>query len=261
MKIILTMAGKYSRFTNAGINIPKYLLPWGKHTILTEIIELLTVKSPGYYNLGDHRPYTASDIYLVANGSDSLYLPHVAQTMKACGIPNKNLLITEFDTTGQCETAYYGITRAGIDGSPVIIMNIDTILKDRSIRRMHDWLAGGVCAYLCDGYIDVFRSNNQDYSYVLLKDDEVSLPRKKECFVAGVHEKVVVSELATSGMYGFSSDKLFCDMYSGQIYITEMYEQIIKSGKNVVCGPLLPGDSTIVLGTPEEYFAMSAKIV
>ena len=38
MNLILTMAGRYSRFVNEGYRIPKYLLPWGNKPILSEIL-------------------------------------------------------------------------------------------------------------------------------------------------------------------------------------------------------------------------------
>ena len=41
MNLILTMAGRYSRFINEGYKIPKYLLPWGKRSILSEILSIM----------------------------------------------------------------------------------------------------------------------------------------------------------------------------------------------------------------------------
>ena len=52
MNLILTMCGKYSRFTTEGYKIPKFLLPWGNHCILSEILQQMK----GF-----------SDIYLIAN--------------------------------------------------------------------------------------------------------------------------------------------------------------------------------------------------
>ena len=49
MNLILTMAGKYSRFVNEGYKIPKYLLPWSNHTILSEILFNITKKEK--YNI------------------------------------------------------------------------------------------------------------------------------------------------------------------------------------------------------------------
>lgn len=38
MDLFLTMAGEYSRFKNEGYQIPKFLLPWGHRTILSELL-------------------------------------------------------------------------------------------------------------------------------------------------------------------------------------------------------------------------------
>ena len=48
MNLILTMAGKYSRFKNEGFRLPKFLLPWGDKSILSEI---LSEMSPHFNNV------------------------------------------------------------------------------------------------------------------------------------------------------------------------------------------------------------------
>ena len=55
MNLIITMAGRYSRFVDEGYKMPKYLLPWGDKSILNEII----------LELNKHSDF--DNIYLIAN--------------------------------------------------------------------------------------------------------------------------------------------------------------------------------------------------
>jgi CTP:molybdopterin cytidylyltransferase MocA len=61
--IILTMAGKYSRFRLFGSKIPKYLLPLGRGTMLSEVIRHLKQSA------------RESKIYLITNRNDQMFFP------------------------------------------------------------------------------------------------------------------------------------------------------------------------------------------
>ena len=59
--LIICMAGLNTRFHNVGFDIPKYLLPWGKNTIIYEI--LYQIK----------KNYTFSNYLLIANKRDQSF--------------------------------------------------------------------------------------------------------------------------------------------------------------------------------------------
>ena len=76
------MAGKYSRFKNEGYRLPKYLLPWGNRSILSEI--LLTM----------HKHF--KDVYLIMNKNDNDYKVHIKNIMKEYNINLNNPISSYF---------------------------------------------------------------------------------------------------------------------------------------------------------------------
>jgi len=229
MNLIMTMAGKYSRFINEGYRLPKYLLPWGDKSILSEIITVLNINN------------NFDNIYLIANKCDEVYMPHVRKIIESIGIPHENLFLVS-DTKGQAETAHHAITeicnRFGELKGNIVFHNIDTILYNRDIEKISDSLASS------DGYIDVFESNNHAYSYVLSEDDKVR----------SIAEKIVISNSATSGMYAFSNMDEFCKFYNEDvIYISDIYKNMIENHAEIAISRLHSEEDTIVLGVPSDY--------
>ena len=229
MNLILTMAGRYTRFINEGYRIPKYLLPWGDHSILSEIVRELT-KAGEFTN-----------IYLVANKRDVIYMPHVRRILKSLDIPEDNLFLIS-DTSGQTETAYQGIQsiqdKFGEMVGPIIFHNIDTILYNRSFENLPRLLEE------YDGFVDIFESSNHNYSYVLIKDEIIDT----------IAEKIVISDKASSGLYGFPSTQKFLEYYSQEeLYMSNLYQKMIKNGARITVSEMHTEQDTVVLGTPSEY--------
>jgi len=231
MNLILTMAGKYTRFVNEGYKLPKYLLPWGRKSIISEIIN----------NINNE----FKNIYLIANKRDEIYMPHLHDILKDLDIPRKNLFLVP-DTEGQSETAKVGIDCiiedfSSLDG-PICFHNIDTILYNRDLsyitRKLED----------CDGLIDIFLSSNRNYSYVFLEDERV----------VSIVEKVVISNYATSGFYVFKNIDMFLNYYSDKtLYISDIYQKMIDDGLDIRATNLHHEKDTIVLGSPSEYLSSS----
>lgn len=229
MNLILTMAGRYMRFISEGYKIPKYLLPWGNKPILSEIIHELT--KTGHF----------SNVYLITNKRDEMFLPHVRSVLKAYGIAVENIFSIE-DTSGQAETAYRGlqeIQKMGDITGSIVYHNIDTILYGRDYKAIKEALTKN------DGYLDVFRSNNHGYSYVMVNDQGIA---------ETIAEKIVISDMATSGLYGFSSADKFLEHYSeSELYISNLYKKMIDCGARIAVGKLFTEKDTVVLGTPTSY--------
>jgi len=234
MILILTMAGQYQRFKDAGFNIPKYLLPWGARTVLSKILsELIT---SGEIRL----------IFLVCNFRDEAFMPHVRAVMTELGVDRKNLLMVE-DTKGQAETAMLGILEAvkiaANHAESVVVHNIDTILLRRDNAEVLKSLK------LAHAYVDVFRANSHNYSYVLTDGDDT---------IIEIAEKIVLSTMATSGLYAFRDAKTFLDYYqSSDVFISDVLQRMISGDLRVVKGPVHAESDTIVLGTPAEYMNAS----
>jgi hypothetical protein len=229
MNLILTMAGRYTRFIDEGYRIPKYLLPWGAGSILEEIV--MQLKNCN----------SLSNIYLTANKRDEIYMPHVRRILKAMDIPIGNLFLIP-DTSGQAETAFQSIINIqktfGRISGPIIFHNIDTILYGRDLSRL------GLDLEQSHGYIDIFRSSNHNYSYVLTQDGAVK----------SIAERVLISNNATSGLYAFSDAEKFLECYSGsELYISDLYTKMLGLGMKVKASRLHSEKDTVVLGTPSEY--------
>lgn len=231
MNLILTMAGKYSRFRDEGYKLPKYLLPWGNKSILSEILFQFLESS-----VFDHT-------FLIANKSDSDFFGHVRKIMAHYHIDKKNLILIS-DTIGQAQTAFLGLSEIQkfhkLQG-PIVFHNIDTILYHRDLQEIKKSLSN------YDGHIDVFKSNNHNYSYVLTSNNLVEV----------ISEKVLISDLATSGLYGFSSYQLFMDHYDNENYISEIYKTLIVEKYKICISKTYDEKETIVLGTPNEYLRNS----
>lgn len=238
MILILTMAGRYTRFINEGYITPKYLLPWVDKTILSKLI--FEIKKGDVF----------SDIFLIANKRDNTYMPHVRAIMRdyAIGIHN---LYQIADTCGQAETAAVGLDLIGKNRGKIqesiVFHNVDTILYKRDYWEVKTALQNNA------GYIDVFRSNHHDYSYVIVDEKNI---------ISGIEEKLVISDMATSGLYGFSSLEKFSEYYDidEDIYISSIYKKMIAAGENVIIGKVYSPHDTIVLGTPEEYINASVMV-
>ena len=233
MNLILTMAGKYQRFIDEGYRLPKYLLPWGDKTILQTIIHELNKDK--YFD----------NIFLIANKRDEIYMPHVRIINRSLDIPPENLILIS-DTIGQVHTAYEAISKIkniiNDDSIPIAFHNIDTILFNRNFNKLKSILNK------YDGYIDVFTSNNQNYSYVLEKDN----------IVHTIEEKITISSLATSGFYAFSSSSVFNEHFNEKDkYISELFRRMIDNKCEITISENNTEQNTLVLGTPSAYLTSS----
>jgi dTDP-glucose pyrophosphorylase len=233
MNLIITMAGRYSRFVDEGYRLPKYLLPWGDKSILKEII----------LELNKHSDF--DNIYLIANKRDEIYMPHVKRIIQSLGLSLENLFLIS-DTSGQAETASIAISkicsRFGKLNGSIVFHNIDTILYNRKINEINSYLDKN------DGYIDIFESSNHAYSYVLIENRRVK----------SIAEKIVISNSASSGMYAFKDIKTFTKFYKkDMLFISDVYKYMIKIGGSIISSELYSENDTIVLGSPSEYLVKS----
>lgn len=233
MILILTMAGKYTRFREFSYEIPKYLLPLSNHTIL-------------HYVLDSFDSSDAFDaIVLVANKKDYRFKTQIARTLSEFRFESKSIIFVD-DTAGQSETALLGIkhvietSNGKRKSQPVIVHNIDTILMNRNFDEYIEKLKDADCL------IDVFNSRNPSYSYVLQDSNRVT----------HIVEKQVISSTASSGCYAFKSLSIADKYMSGSLkthYISEAIANMISDRKIVQITKSHSENDTVVLGTPEEY--------
>lgn len=233
--LVLCMAGLYRRFREAGYDRPKYLLDWQGGTILDRIIETMT--TDGAYDI----------LLLVANSRDLAHRDILGAHAAKANVAQHRIMFIE-DTGGQAETAFISaqqLIAMGAGNDPVVFHNIDTILEGRD----HQMLVRGL--EFAEGHIDLMRAADPAYSYVAL--DAMKL-------VTEIAEKRVISNHATTGLYGFQSPEFYVEAFqaakpSTEFYISDVYRALLDKSAFILGEYPPAGARTIILGTPAEYEA------
>lgn len=231
MKIIFTMAGEYTRFSDFSSEIPKYLLPTKNGLILDDVV----------------KPYSKSNIFsevlFVCNENDKKFT-HIVEERLNYFRKSKSSLIYINQTSSQVETALEAINIKNLNNSnsKIIISNIDTILLNRNFESMSQELDN------CDGVLDTFEAYDKDYSYIMPNEEDE---------IVNIKEKIQISDIAASGLYGFNSVKKFVEnagVHRKKIKnFSELYQIMINDGKKIKMIHSQSSNNTIVVGTPNQY--------
>lgn len=235
--LIITAAGKASRFHDVGYDMPKYLLPWiNSKSILKNIIDELT-----FSNLIDY-------ILVIVNKREQFFEETIRNELPS-GI-NSELLFVR-DTLGQAHTTLLGveeIIKKGLGDDYFIMHNSDTILKNRDIKKLISFSKNKKII----GFVDTFQSNNKAYSYIL----------ESGGILKRFLEKETISPMASSGLISFSSANKFLEIYNNysdeidnksEIYMSKFIDCSSQRGDLYKVNYNPNTANTIVLGTPEEY--------
>jgi len=233
MKLLITMAGVNNRFLSISSGVPKYLLPFGSSVILNEVMN--------NYDKAD----VFDEISLICNNRDLRFRKIIEYHLNSWNFPKSQLHFVN-NTSSQVETAELGITKSNWqdDKSPIIITNIDTIIRNR------DFVYTKQILQKYDGYIDGFVANSPEYSYAIF-DSDFNLNVIKS--------KIVISDTACSGLYGFKSPQFLMQQIqeNNDLLVSDfsnVYEKMLERKRKILVKRHESFDDTIVLGTPEEYF-------
>lgn len=237
MHLIFTMAGLYSRFENFSLNVPKYLLPYKSKSVFYEIVNAFASKE-------------IDKVSFIVNKRDSNYFRLIEHQIKNLKIKKYNFIIIE-KTNSQIETAYKGITKIFNDNSkiPIAITSIDTIIENRNFKLYKKQMEINDCL------VDIFRSSNRGYSYVIFD---------KNYKVKNIKEKIVISDFASSGLYVFKNSNILLEQLNISVnekekYFSQMINRMIQDNHKVTCNKIRKSENTIVLGTPEQYLSEIQK--
>ena len=227
--MIITLAGAGTRFRNYGCEVPKYMVRARGHTLFEWSLGSLV----NFFD--DHF------IFACLNEHDHTWMRERAFDL---GVKRVTIAPRSSISLGQAETAYDVMHLADF-ASPIWIFNIDTYI-------MHGISPFDMAGY--QGCVYVYESVNPSMSFVKYNEDGE---------VVDLAEKVVISNWATVGLYGFGSAELYQRLYSeayldreldeveGERYIAPIYKILLKSG-NLVCAPRLDLSAVNILGTPME---------
>lgn len=216
LRIVVPMAGRGSRFANAGFTIPKPLIPVGGRPMIQWIIE----------NIRPNRAHQFTFICLAEHLEKNPEVP--AELKRIC--PNCNIIPVRAVTEGAACTVLLAREIINSDDA-LMIANSDQIVE----LDINDYLATGD-AQNADGLIMTFWSDHPKWSYCRLRPDNT---------VSEVVEKQVVSNEATVGIYNFKRGKDFVRAaeqmiaknlrVNNEFYVAPCYNQLIAEGAKVIC--------------------------
>ncbi len=211
INVVIPMAGKGSRFANAGYSFPKPLIKIrGEMTMIELVVRNLRLKKARFIFIVRTEHLETYDLRgtLERIAPGCVIIP-VSETThgSACSV----LLAKEYIN----------------NDTPLLTANSDQYLEWDNLAFFHQM--EGV-----DGGITTFRSNHPCWSYAKLGPDG---------FVSEVKEKQVISENATTGVYYFTKGQDFVrgaeEMIRKEIkcgneyYLCPVFNELAKEGKKI----------------------------
>jgi len=233
LNVVITMAGRGSRFYEAGYVVPKYeIMANGRSLFDWSLLSLKNFLEPN------------TRVIFVCLKENNSY-GYVRQRCEALGL--RDIYVVELSevTDGQATSAYLS-NEYWLSIEPLLIYNIDTYVNPRALSPNHIRLGS-------DGWVPCFQVPGEHWSFVRLGEDG---------WAVDLAEKKRISHFASIGLYWFASaehykkayDRFFVDaenLVRGERFIAPLYKQLILEGGKVSISDLLLED-VHVLGTPGE---------
>lgn len=137
-------------------------------------------------------------VVVVLAGALSAEIDQVLRNLK---VPCRwDLILLQNETSGQADTAYQATSRLD-SAEALVVHNCDTAMNIGPVETYQD----------CSGLIWLFESDSPHFSYVSMDSDGL---------IMETAEKIVISNLATTGTYYFSSIQEFRNYYQKTIFGT-----------------------------------------
>ena len=224
--ILIPMAGLGSRFARLGYDMPKPLIDIVGKPMIQRVVESL--KIDGKY------------IFVVQKMHEDVY--GISKTLREI-VPDCEIVYLDQHTQGAASTTL--LAKEYIDNDkPLIIANSDQIVDWNSEEFLSLLNSEGV-----DGVISTFESDEDKWSYVKVRSGRV----------VAVAEKLVISNEASVGIYGWKHGKDYVEFAermisqgiktNGEFYICPVYNQAIFNGRNIKS---LAVSKMNGVGTPED---------
>lgn len=241
LNIVIPMAGRGSRFADAGYTDPKPMIPIGNRPMIEWVIENI-------------RPTRAHRFIFLCLAEHLAEYPQVeAKLRELC--PDCVIVTVDQVTEGAACTVL--LARDLIDSEQALMIANSDQIVDLDIDR---YLATADEAE-ADGLIMTFWSDDPKWSFCRIA---------KNGLVTEVVEKEVVSNDATVGIYNFArgsdfvraSDRMIEQdlRVNGEFYVAPAYNQLIENGmKIVVCATGREADGMYGLGIPADLDLFKTK--
>jgi dTDP-glucose pyrophosphorylase len=233
LNVVITMAGRGSRFYEAGYTVPKYeIMAHGRSLFDWSILSLRNFLTP------DSRV-----IFVCLEKNNSAR--YVRQQSQALGICDVHVVELSQLTDGQATSAYLSRELWQLT-EPLLIYNIDTYVNPDALKPSD-------IPAKSDGWLPCFQAPGDHWSFVKLG---------QAGWAEDVVEKKRISNFASVGLYWFARageyvsayDQFFSNptnLVRGERYIAPMYRQMIADCANVSITDL-PIQNVHALGTPAE---------
>jgi dTDP-glucose pyrophosphorylase len=243
LNIVIPMAGRGSRFVQAGFDNPKPLIPLGGKPMVQWVIE----------NLRPACPHRFIFVCLQQHLEQSRDMAATLQQLA----PGCAIVPVRQVTEGAACTVL--LARDLINGDdPLMIANSDQFVELDLPRYLEAAAAPGV-----DGLIMTFWAQHPKWSYCRMRTDGS---------VGEVVEKKVISNVATVGIYNFRSGRDFVRAgeemiaanlrVNNEFYVAPVYNLMIQSGAQIRTFEIGPeGEAMFGLGTPEDFAAFQQTTV
>jgi hypothetical protein len=232
--IVIPMAGKSSRFFEAGFLHPKYELVVGDFTVF-------------YHAINSFRKYFESDLFLFIIRNEPGVEQFIRSEITKLGVKKFNIKKLEGYTQGQADTVFQGLQSISLL-EPLYIFNIDTFRPGFLKPKI---------SHLCDGYLEVFEGDGEHWSFVEPGPDGQ---------VIRTTEKKRISNLCCDGLYYFRDGVSFMNAFNyafennitdrGEYYVAPLYNHLIQHGLDIRYVLINP-EEVIFCGTPDEFLALN----
>jgi len=237
LQIVVPMAGRGSRFADAGYKDPKPLIQVGCRRMIEWVVE--SVRPPVPYRF-----------IFVCQASHLSEYPGIEEVLLRSGKDTTIVRLNEV-TQGAACTVLAARSHL-VNSSPLMIANSDQFVE----VSMVDYLAK-LEQRNADGLIMTFKSNDPKWSYCR---------QNHNAEVTEVVEKKVISDEATVGIYNFklagdfiegADNMIKMDLrVNGEFYVAPVYNRMIANGQRVVTHAIKGvGIGMHGLGTPADLDA------
>lgn len=219
--LVVPLAGKGQRMIDGGYRFPKPMIWAGDRTILEHGMGSIGILDRNliFVVRRDHVHNWAIDKFLASR------------------YPGCRVIVAENETGGSVDSCY--LAKDLIDNDmPLVVFTSDVSFSP----PFCPWEG----TFESDGFLLTFKANSDRYSYVQ-KDDQGLVIRTAE--------KVVISEDANAGVYGFKTGRTFCRLAEatlktpGEHYLAPLYNLLIAAGGKVRTESV---KRMHIMGTPEE---------
>lgn len=228
--IIITMAGRGSRFVKEGYSQPKYQIEVnGRNLFQWSLLSLSR--------------FTKNAKWFFVTLEDHAIVSFLKEQCGLMGVVDFEVVELPSVTSGQAESALRAAELCDSDSS-CLIYNIDTHFTPESLGP--DDMKG-------DGCVPCFDMPGDHWSFVKLGPDGCARE---------IREKKRISNMCSVGLYWFAKAEMFIEAYramygtndmleAGETYIAPLYNHLVNEGY-CVTAPMIPVDAVTPLGTPEE---------